>query len=59
MPDVIIQEQLLTDTIEYMEWSIKYLKWAHDETGIPGNYSPELQKAIDTLDLLKVEQAKL
>lgn len=59
MPDVIITEQLLVDTIESMQWMVDTMIWKHNQTGIEGNYSPQLQKAIDDLDQLKAEQAKL
>jgi len=59
MPDVIITEQLLVDAIEAMQWMIDTMIWKHNQTGIEGNYSPQLQQAIDTLDQLKAEQAKL
>lgn len=59
MPDVIITEQLLVDAIESMQWMIDTMIWKHNQTGIEGNYSQQLQRAIDTLDQLKAEQAKL
>ena len=52
-------EQLLVDTIESMQWMVDTMIWKHNQTGIEGNYGPELQKAIDTLDQLKTEQTKL
>jgi len=53
-----MNEQTLLDTIESLEWMIQHFKWAHDQTGLGGSYSPELRKAIETLDKLKNEAVK-
>jgi len=34
------------------------MKWQHNETGVEGNYSPELKDAIELLDELKEEEAE-
>lgn len=49
---------LIYDAIESMEWMIAHFKWAHRQTGLGGAHSPELQKAIDTLDKLKEERCR-
>lgn len=44
-----------TRVISSMEWMVTHFKWSHDETGIEGNYSPELLEAIAVLEDLKAE----
>jgi hypothetical protein len=49
-----IPPKVLDGLIETLDWMLKYFQWANDECGLgAGNYSPELQKAMDLLDLLK------
>lgn len=48
-----MDENLLKNTIESMDWMISHFMWSHDQAGIGGDFSPELRKAIDTLSYLK------
>lgn len=48
MPDEISK----VDIIESMTWMIEHFKWAHQQTGLGGDYSPELKKAILICDAL-------
>lgn len=45
--------------IETMEWMVKTFIWQHQQSGLGGSYSPELQKAIALLDELKSERELL
>jgi len=54
-----MDSELLQKTIEAMEWMTKHFIWAHNQTGLGGTCSPELTTAIETLERLKQEAAKL
>lgn len=42
--------------IKSMSWMIDHFRWAHDNTGVPGNYSDELKQAMMLLETLKKGQ---
>lgn len=46
MPEYKITEETLDRLLEYFDWSIKTFKWQHDQSGVEGNYSPQLLKAM-------------
>jgi hypothetical protein len=39
--------------IATLELFIKDWQWRHDQTGVPGNYSPELKEAMRLLEDVK------
>ena len=54
----MIDSLLLIDTVRTLDWMVQHFKWAHKQTGLGGDYSPELKKAIEVLDRLKEEIEK-
>lgn len=54
----MIDAQLIVDTVKTLGWMIAHMKWAHEETGLGGDYSPELKTAIEVYDRLKEELEK-
>ena len=48
-----IPPEIIDSMISTLEWMIAHFKWAHEQTGLGGDYSPELQRAIALLDELK------
>ncbi len=39
--------------IESLSWMIEHFKWAHNQSGVPDNYSPQLKDAITLLEALQ------
>ena len=64
VPDIIQSKKnnITADTIETLEWMIADMKWRHNEAKsnsdniFPSDYSPELQKAINLLNVCKEVQ---
>ena len=48
-----MDDELKTRIINTLDWMTRDTKHRHDETGIEGNYSPELLEAIEVLELLR------
>jgi hypothetical protein len=50
----IEEEKMEADRIiETLQWMVADMTHRHDECGNPGNYSPELSRAIEILDDLQ------
>lgn len=45
--------------INTLSWMVEHFKWAHGQTGIGGDFSPELREAMNLLDELKQEDTAL
>ena len=48
-----IPPEIIDSMVSTLEWMTEHFKWAHEQTGLGGPYSPELGKAISLLDELK------
>lgn len=54
----MIDTLLLADTVKTLHWMIAHMKWAHEQSGLGGDYSPELKKAIEVYERLREELEK-
>jgi hypothetical protein len=52
-----IDKRVVLRAFESLDWMIRYMEWANEQTGLSQGPSPELQKAIEARDAMREELA--
>lgn len=50
-----IDKRVILRAFESLDWMIRYMEWANEQTGLSQGPSPELQRAIGARDGLREE----
>jgi len=50
---ITIDKRVVLRAFESLDWMVRYIEWANEQTGLSPGPSPELQKAIKARDDLR------